>query len=102
MKKIIVAVALLAIVLSAQVVLADDSATTTEEVTTKTIIGETPLYILLAQQCKEVSYTEWESCIPYFNLQLRHIIKPINGCLPTTKQQVEQIRFCDSKEFFAK
>lgn len=58
------------------------------------------LWVIYANQCKSVNYTVWSPCIQGFNVQIRSIIKPENGCTPTSAQQVEQIRFCDSHDYF--
>lgn len=61
-----------------------------------------PLYLISANQCKSVVYSDWGACMPNFNLQVRNIISSSNlGCSWTTKQQLERIRYCDSKDYFS-
>lgn len=60
----------------------------------------TPVYLLVANQCKEVVYSDWSPCMLNFNMQLRTIISHQDGCMLSTKQQVETLRYCDSLNYF--
>lgn len=59
------------------------------------VIFSDNLWVILANQCKSVEYTEWSECNELFNLQYRTIIRPENGCTPTSQQQVDQQRVCE-------
>ncbi len=63
-------------------------------------VNSTPVYLLEDAQCKTVTYSPWSACMPGFNLQIRYITETPGGCPPTTKQQVETLRYCDSGEVF--
>lgn len=51
--------------------------------------------------CKNVVYSEWGECIHLFNVQIRTILERPGNCNVTTRQQVEQIKFCDGLGWFA-
>lgn len=75
-------------------------AETDEELALRLRNNSTPVWLLEAMHCKDVTYSPWSACLPGFNLQIRYIVDTPAGCLASTKQQVETLRFCDSQEFF--
>jgi hypothetical protein len=63
--------------------------------------SSTPLFIITANQCINVTYSDWSPCYTGFNIQIRQIVEVSNpSCAWSTSQQVERLRSCDSREFF--
>lgn len=75
----------------------------------ESVIYSDNLWAILASYCKDdqVEYTEWSQCDERFNLQTRELKRNIwgksivNGCNPTTKQQVDQYKYCGAMVFGA-
>lgn len=61
--------------------------------------SSTPLWLILASQCKMVEYTDWSECNHNFGtngFMFRKIIYPTPGnCIPTTNQQIATLSDCN-------